>query len=152
MLYAYQKGKLKNPPGKVKDMAGNMSTTTVGHFAKTRHRGLPEHVKRGFFKAAAEKGFTEVQAEEIYKIASGTGYAPLLMGAIPGALAGGYLGGQYGEPEAKKKNMLAGGLVGGIGGGLLGNAAGASGYEHGVTDMADLQANLLNTLSGYGPK
>ncbi|NBQ69323.1 MAG: hypothetical protein EBU46_11045 [Nitrosomonadaceae bacterium] len=46
MIHAYQTGKLKGrAPAMVRGMAATISPTSVDHFAKTKQRGLPEHVK-----------------------------------------------------------------------------------------------------------
>lgn len=42
MVHAYQKGKLKNAPEEVKDIAESISEEDAEHFAKTKHKGLPE--------------------------------------------------------------------------------------------------------------
>jgi hypothetical protein len=45
MVHAYQKGKLKNAPTRVRDIAEHISEEDAEHFAKTRHDGLPERKK-----------------------------------------------------------------------------------------------------------
>ena len=42
MVHAYQKGKLKHAPAKVREIADHISEEDAEHFAKTRHEGLPE--------------------------------------------------------------------------------------------------------------
>lgn len=42
MVHAYQKGKLKDAPESVKEIARSISDEDAEHFAKTKHRGLPE--------------------------------------------------------------------------------------------------------------
>jgi hypothetical protein len=42
MVHAYQKGKLKNAPEQVKEIARSISDEDAEHFAKTKHKGLPE--------------------------------------------------------------------------------------------------------------
>ena len=42
MVHAYQKGKLKNAPEEVKNIARSISDEDAEHFAKTKHKGLPE--------------------------------------------------------------------------------------------------------------
>ena len=42
MVHAYQKGKLKHAPAKVREIARHISEEDAKHFAKTRHDGLPE--------------------------------------------------------------------------------------------------------------
>lgn len=46
MIHAYQKGYIKQPEGKAKDMAADIKPTTVTHFAKTKHKGLRNKVKK----------------------------------------------------------------------------------------------------------
>ena len=54
MVHAYQKGKLKNPPKKVKEVAEHISEEDAEHFAKTKHKGLPERKE----KKAADRLYT----------------------------------------------------------------------------------------------
>ena len=44
MVHAYQQGKLKHAPKKIRDTAGSISEEDSGHFARTKHEGLPEKV------------------------------------------------------------------------------------------------------------
>lgn len=46
MIHAYQTGKLHKASPEVRGMAQDISPTNVGHFAKTKHKKLPEHVKQ----------------------------------------------------------------------------------------------------------
>lgn len=57
MVHAYQKGKLKNAPEEVKEIARSISSEDAEHFAKTKHKGLPEK------KAAYLQGFMNKLAE-----------------------------------------------------------------------------------------
>ena len=52
MIHAYQRGKLRHAPEKVKELAERISPEDVEHFAKTKHDGLPERKKK--MKKAAE--------------------------------------------------------------------------------------------------
>lgn len=45
MVHAYQRGKLKHAPAKIKQVAKHIDKTDATHFAATKHKGLPEHVK-----------------------------------------------------------------------------------------------------------
>lgn len=54
MVHAYQKGKLKHAPASVKRIAKHISQDDAKHFAKTRHKGLPEK-KAGFADAAKSR-------------------------------------------------------------------------------------------------
>ena len=56
MVHAYQAGKLKHAPDKVRDLAGRISEEDAGHFARTRHDGLPERKgkKKKLKKAASD--------------------------------------------------------------------------------------------------
>ena len=42
MVHAYQKGKLRDAPESVKEIARSISDEDAEHFAKTKHKGLPE--------------------------------------------------------------------------------------------------------------
>jgi DNA-directed RNA polymerase beta' subunit len=42
MVHAYQKGELKNPSNKVKDVAKHIDASDAKHFAETKHEALPE--------------------------------------------------------------------------------------------------------------
>lgn len=67
MVHAYQKGKLRHAPAKVREIAGHISEEDAKHFAKTRHDGLPERRDReeekaaaylvGFIKGCADRGY-----------------------------------------------------------------------------------------------
>lgn len=46
MVHAYQKGELKNPSKEVKDIAKDISYKDANDFAKTKHKGLPNKVKK----------------------------------------------------------------------------------------------------------
>lgn len=46
MVDAYQKGDLKNPSKKIKDIAKEMPNKEVKKFAKTKRKGLPNKVKK----------------------------------------------------------------------------------------------------------
>jgi hypothetical protein len=42
MVHAYQKGALKHPGAKIKNIAKHISEEDAKHFAETKHKGLPE--------------------------------------------------------------------------------------------------------------
>ena len=46
MIHAYQKGKLKNASPEVKKIAKGIDKDSATHFAETKHKGLPERVKK----------------------------------------------------------------------------------------------------------
>jgi hypothetical protein len=46
MIHAYQTGKLKKAPSKIKHVASNISMTSATHFAETKHKGLRNKVKK----------------------------------------------------------------------------------------------------------
>src|ERR1017187_6267300 len=46
MVHAYQKGQMKNPPSKIKNVAKHISATDATHFAATKTSKLPNHVKK----------------------------------------------------------------------------------------------------------
>lgn len=56
MVHAYQKGKLKHAPKKIRDVAKHISKEDAKHFAETKHEGLPERKKKDNEKDAAAKG------------------------------------------------------------------------------------------------
>lgn len=39
---AYKRGKAKNVPKRIREIANGMSEESLRHFAKTKHKGLPE--------------------------------------------------------------------------------------------------------------
>lgn len=53
MVHAYQKGKLKHAPGKIRQIARHISEEDAEHFARTKHDGLPERKKKETEKDAA---------------------------------------------------------------------------------------------------
>lgn len=54
MVKAYQDGELKNASEKVKDIAKSMTKKEVEKFAKTKRKGLPNHVKKSELKEFVE--------------------------------------------------------------------------------------------------
>ena len=48
MVHATQKHEIKAPSSAVAKAAKGMSAESSGHFAKTKEKGLPEHVKKSF--------------------------------------------------------------------------------------------------------
>jgi hypothetical protein len=62
MVQQYKKGKLKHAPAKVKQVAEHISGESAGHFASTKHTGLPERVAKtaeflgGVLASCAEAG------------------------------------------------------------------------------------------------
>lgn len=64
MVHAYQKGKLKNAPEEVKNIARSISSEDAEHFAKTKHKGLPEKKAYvwGFMDKCAELGLLKNSA------------------------------------------------------------------------------------------
>ena len=46
MVHAYQKGELKNPSKEIKDVAKSISYDDAKDFAETKHKGLPNKVKK----------------------------------------------------------------------------------------------------------
>lgn len=45
MVHAYQKGKLKRAPKKIREIARHISKEDAKHFAETKHDGLPDRKK-----------------------------------------------------------------------------------------------------------
>ena len=46
MVHAYQKGELKKPSKEIKDIASSISDKDAEDFAETKHKGLPNRVKK----------------------------------------------------------------------------------------------------------
>jgi len=46
MVHAYQKGELKNPSSEIKSIAKSISKKDAEDFAETKHKGLPNKVKK----------------------------------------------------------------------------------------------------------
>ena len=46
MVHAYQKGELKNPSSEIKKVAKSIVPEDAKDFAETKHKGLPEKVKK----------------------------------------------------------------------------------------------------------
>lgn len=63
MVHAYKKGKIKNAPAKIRELAGRISDEDARDFAKTRSGDLPEKKAspldymfvRGFLSRLAER-------------------------------------------------------------------------------------------------
>lgn len=76
MVHAYQKGRLKHAPASVKRIAKHISEEDAEHFAKTRHKGLPETKKaevkpmtryeQGFLRKCAEYQIPDDEALSLY--------------------------------------------------------------------------------------
>lgn len=67
MIHAYQKGDLKDASPSVKKAAKNIDPDDAEHFARTKHKGLPEKVKKKKKKKTNEEkviSFTEFLNEE----------------------------------------------------------------------------------------
>lgn len=95
MVRAFQKGKLKNPPKKIRDVATHISKTDAGHFAKTKHEGLSERKEGGLefpdpnqVRSAALYPFNETNP--LLGVGAGAGF-----GAVAGA-------GLYGLKKVKR--------------------------------------------------
>ena len=56
MVHAYQKGKLKHAPKKIRDIAKRISKSDARDFAKTKRTGLPEK-KAGWLDEMFMRGF-----------------------------------------------------------------------------------------------
>lgn len=55
MVHAYQKGKLKHAPKKIRQIAAHISDEDAKHFAETKHDGLPERKEKKTEKAASSR-------------------------------------------------------------------------------------------------
>jgi len=53
MVHAYQNGKLKHAPAKIRRIAKRISEEDAEHFARTKHDGLPERKKNESEKDAS---------------------------------------------------------------------------------------------------
>jgi len=60
MVDAYKKGELDNPSKSVKDAADGMSMKQVKDFAKTKHKGLPNHVDESTLRKIIKNVLKEV--------------------------------------------------------------------------------------------
>lgn len=77
MVHATQKGYIKAPSPSIASTAKEMKPSDTTHFAKTKHKGLPEHVKKnkktkeafvqGFADRASYHGLTVQQTMQILK-------------------------------------------------------------------------------------
>ena len=153
MVHAYQKGSFHGRPSKhIRDAAKSMSPTDVGHFAETKHEGLPDHVKaafmRGFFneleKVSAfgvESGIKETVLPQLQSMsgqvkgidelirhiaASAQTGAGIGFGSLAGAGIGGGLGYLHGR---SKQNGDRDGILGALLGAPLGGLAGRYGAQ-----------------------
>ena len=63
MVYAYKRGKLKNAPKKIKEVAKHISDEDARDFAKTKSGDLPEK-KASFLDDMFAKGFVSRILEE----------------------------------------------------------------------------------------
>jgi len=83
MVHATQAGEIKAPSKEVAETAKEIKPEAAKHFAETKEKGLPEHVKKhehekksfvnGFKKRAQEAGLTEGQAIDLVKEAAKDG-------------------------------------------------------------------------------
>ena len=56
MVHAYQKGKLKKAPKKIREIARHISEEDAKHFAETKHDGLPERKSENENEKKASSG------------------------------------------------------------------------------------------------
>lgn len=81
MVHAYQKGELKNVSKNIEDIAKHISEEDAEHFAKTKHKNLPEKKAAyllGFMDKLAEYGITK-EAKSLTRLLARVG--PDLAGA-----------------------------------------------------------------------
>ena len=64
MVHAYQKGELKNASKEIKDIAKSISKKDAEDFAETKHKGLPNKVKK---KKIKKVKITESELKELIK-------------------------------------------------------------------------------------
>lgn len=149
MVHAFQQGKLKNPPGKIKEVADRISPEDAGHFASTKHEGLPEKKAstttayiNSFLKAA---GLLDKSLGFGLKALKGTG----IIGGTIGAnavtdLNDGSLGSEVFN-NLKNKAMWAG--AGAATGGLAG-AAWSLGTDTAL-DVAQMPGKLVDIYQNH---
>lgn len=70
MVDAYKKGKMKNASKKIKKAAESMSMSDVKHFAKTKHKGLPEKVEEQAVVRLTESDLHRIIREAVEKVLS----------------------------------------------------------------------------------
>lgn len=70
MVHAYQKGELKNPSKEVKDIAKTISKKDAKDFAETKHKGLPNKVKKSVKETVtlSESQLRKIIAENLKKV------------------------------------------------------------------------------------
>ena len=68
MVHAYQKGELKNASKEIKDIAKSISKKDAEDFAETKHKGLPNKVKKSKSVKITESELKELIKECITKI------------------------------------------------------------------------------------
>jgi hypothetical protein len=66
MVHAYQKGELENPSDEIKDIAKSISKKDAEDFAETKHKGLPNKVKKT--KKVTESQLRQMVREELMKV------------------------------------------------------------------------------------
>ena len=66
MVHAYQKGKLRHAPAKVREIAEHIASDDAKHFAETSHKGLPERKREDEEEKAASYGFFDNRANRRY--------------------------------------------------------------------------------------
>jgi len=66
MVDAYQKGELDNPSKEVKDIAKSISHKDARKFAKTKHKGLPNRVKK--YKKKTNETIIRLTDEDLMNI------------------------------------------------------------------------------------
>ena len=62
--YAYKKGETKKASPTVKKLAKSMTTKELKDFAKTKHKGLPNHVDESKLRSMIREGLSELDGEQ----------------------------------------------------------------------------------------
>ena len=140
MVHAEQKGELKHPSKKVKEMANTMKAKDVTDFASTKQTGLPDKkaslakvatlmtnyrlmkmaglLKNKVVKTAGERTVDNYETAAFRRALVKAGFGPYtenaLLGAVPGAALGGLVGMQAGPVGG-----IIGAGAGGLGGAVL---------------------------------
>ena len=64
MVHAYQNGELENPSKEIKKIAKSITKKDAKDFAETKHKGLPNHVK----KTKKNENIVKISESELFDI------------------------------------------------------------------------------------
>lgn len=112
MIHAYQTGKLKKVPTKIKQVASNISMTSATHFAETKHKGLRNKVKKaGWYENYRKNEINKVNGHyspEDFKSATGI---DVKRGSHPDEAEDKQLTKEVVKPSALKKQAFERGFI-----------------------------------------